>query len=250
MADCGAKVKEGVSVTPLREDDVYKIHTQCLTYNGKFVKLVKGDPTRFRPIPLTAKDNGIYTYLFDQDGKLHTAKVANRFEIGSLHMTLAFVADVSRVLASGELKKTGNTIDFNLISGTYMKDWMDGTCDTEIRTHTKELFERALPGMEITYTGETFITDGSVPVTREQLHSYLDAGFEVRLYDDAKDCKPDEGLLQARLAAWEKTKQTGPAVERAKADLERTKNYTLYTRAGRKKTRRVKKRSTRRRRRV
>jgi len=108
-------------------------------------------------------------------------------------MTLAFVSGAERVLASGELKKTGNKIEFNLVSGTYMLKWMTSKlkkeCNQQVQDQAASLFAAALPGMEITYKGEDFITDVYVPVTREQLNSYLDAGYEVRLFDDERVCK-------------------------------------------------------------
>jgi hypothetical protein len=239
----------------MEKDNVYKIRVQCLTYTGKFVKLVgKGDPQKFRPVPLRPEDDGVYTYLFDQAKRLHTAKVANRFELGSLHLTLAFESKAERILASGELRKIGNTIEFNLLSGTYMQKWMteelDKTCGQQVQAQAAELLQTSLPGMKITYTGEDFITDVHVPVTREQLNSYLDAGYEVRLFDDERSCKLNEALIEAQLGVWEKMKMTGPHVEKAKTDLDRTKKFTLYVRAGRKKTRRTKRRLTRRKRRV
>jgi hypothetical protein len=241
--DCGSAADAGYDIThiDISEQDAYKVRVQCLDYAGKFVQLVGGDPRRIRPVPIESGGDGIYTYLFDGAKTLYTAKVANQFEIGSLHLTLAFLAKTPRVLAAGELRLTGPTVEFNLLSGTFMEKWMvetlRGACDTEIISQTTKLFTAALPGKKHIYTDEHFITSEKVPVTREQLNVYLDAGFEVRLYDTKGDCKLNPDLLRAKLAAW-KNLPPGPHIQKAEEDLARSLNFTLYTRAGRRITRR------------
>ena len=215
--------------------DAYKIRNQCLSYNGMFVRLEDGDPRKLRPVSMEDGGDGIYTYLFDQSKKLHTAKVSNQFEMGSLHLTLAYEGKVKSVLAAGEMKKTGNSVSFNLLSGTFMKPWMqgdlDGECDEEVQQQTIKLFEEA--GITAVYTDKAFITAKNVPVTKEQLDSYLDAGFQVKLYNNRKFCMHEPAMLKATIGQWKGRTGYEDAIRKAEDQLQEASQFTLYTKGGR-----------------
>jgi hypothetical protein len=225
--------------------DAYKVRNQCLTYNGMFVRLEGGDPRKLRPIPIEQGGDGIYTFLFDQNRSLHTAKVSNQFEIGSLHLTLAYEGQVTHVLAAGEFKKTGNRVEYNLLSGTFMKPWMDEMeheYDDDIQKQAQTLFEDA--GMTAVYTDKAFITAKNVPVTKEQLDTYVDAGFEVRLFENRKYCQIEPVLLQVSIESWKGKPGFESAIQKAQDQLEQSKAYTLYTRGGRRMSKKYCKKTT------
>jgi hypothetical protein len=70
---------------------------------------------------LTRAENGIYTWIIKDDGKMYLSKTLGNQEIGSLHVNLDMYSGDANVVAAGELKKEGDTVTYNLRSGTYME---------------------------------------------------------------------------------------------------------------------------------
>ena len=239
-------ITQGYTIeTPYTVSDAYKIRKQCLKYDTFFVKLEGGDPKKFHPVSMEQGGDGIYTYVFDQDKRLHTGKVSNQFELGTIHRALAYEGNVKRVLASGELRKTGNRVEFNLLSGTFMLPWMTDTLagkyDKEVQVQTRQLFETV--GLEAEYTDKPFITEELVPVTKEQLDAYVDAGFQVKLFKDRKLCLKDTNMLKSKIIAWKDMSAQVYAqdIREAEEELRKAESAAeLYTKSGGRRTRRFK----------
>jgi len=70
---------------------------------------------------LTRAEDGIYTWIIKDDGKMYLSKTLGNQEIGSLHVNLDMYSGDGNVVAAGELKKEGDTVTYNLRSGTYME---------------------------------------------------------------------------------------------------------------------------------
>lgn len=70
---------------------------------------------------LTRAEDGIYTWIIKDDGKMYLSKTLGNQEIGSLHVNLDMYSGDANVVAAGELKKEGDTVTYNLRSGTYME---------------------------------------------------------------------------------------------------------------------------------
>jgi len=70
---------------------------------------------------LTRAEDGIYTWIIKDDGKMYLSKTLGNQEIGSLHVNLDMYSGEANVVAAGELKKEGDTVTYNLRSGTYME---------------------------------------------------------------------------------------------------------------------------------
>jgi hypothetical protein len=223
-------ISKGYAISePINEEQAYKVRNQCLTYNGKYVRLEDGDPRKIPTVPMEKGGDGIYTYLFDQNRKLHTAKVENQFEIGSLHRTLAYRGNVTHVLAAGELKKTGNKVEYNLLSGTFMKPWMEElgrAYDAKIKEQAQELFKKA--GFSATFVETGFITEDKVPVTKEQLDSYKAAGFQVKLYANRRYCRSSPQLIRAQIEQWTGKPDATADLKAAEEDLAHSGEYTVY----------------------
>lgn len=238
-------VRKGKEVEEIDDLDAYKVRGQCMTYNGMFVRLERGDPRLFRPVSLDKGGDGVYTYLFDQDGRFLSARVSNLFEIGSLHLTLAYEGKVKHILAAGELKKNGDKIEFNLLSGTFMKPWMtddlEGECDEEVQKLAEELFQNA--GMNAVYVDKPFITAKNVPISKEQLDSYVDAGFEVKLFKDKIACFDDPEILQIKINNWKGKPGYEEDIKKAEEKLAKTKDFVLHKKGGRRMTRKYCKRT-------
>ena len=194
--------------------NVYKIRGQCYRFEDRYVKLVMPQgfdvnqlaPPRIYGEPGEELPNGFYTYFFPSMDRIICVPVKNKFEVGTNHFTLALLTEAKKVIAAGELHVQGNTITFNLSSGSFMKDWMTrklkNKCDDELRELTTVLLQRQYPHHKIQYTDSEMLTEENVPVTREELNRYVGMGIEVRLYRSKDVCNGNpaslEGLIQQK----------------------------------------------------
>lgn len=233
--DCQKEVKSGIEVEAVSSSDAYIIRHQCVKYKGKYVKLI-GDTSFIRQIPVEEGGDGVYTFIFDQDGILHTARVINAMEIGSIHKTLVHESNASRILSAGEMRKEVGRIIFNLSSGSYMLKWMteglDDKCNMEIEENTYELLQGALPGIEIEYTPEVLISSKNTPITQDQLDYYVQNGLEVRLYETAEGCLNDAKRFvyenQMRRYLDSKMSLNSGMVQDLMKKIREADNFTLY----------------------
>jgi hypothetical protein len=67
------------------------------------------------------EEGGVYTWIIKDDGTMYLSKTLSNQEIGSLHANLDIFTGDSNVVVAGELKRVGETIEYNLRSGTYME---------------------------------------------------------------------------------------------------------------------------------
>jgi len=67
------------------------------------------------------EEGGVYTWIIKDDGTIYLSKTLSNQEIGSLHANLDIFTGDSNVVVAGELKRVGDTIEYNLRSGTYME---------------------------------------------------------------------------------------------------------------------------------
>jgi hypothetical protein len=255
------KLREGVSVELPEMKEIYKIRSQCYTYKGKFVKLITPqgfDFNQFAPSrtygPGEELPPGVYTYLFPSIDRIICVPVKNKFELGTIHYVLAWLSRVPKVIAAGELRVERDTITFNLLSGSFMRNWMEsdlgGKCNTQLRDLTQEMLRQQYPSKRIEYNGDELITEENVPVTAEELNRYLEMGIEVRLYESKSDCRANVVSLESALQVQERS---GSAQANAtRAEIERlNESFKLYKKSSggkRRKTRRrlQKRRKTRR----
>lgn len=91
-------------------------------------------------------DDGIYTWIIigtedNQYINLYAAKTISRQEIGTLHKNIYdLMAEGSpMVVAAGEFEKTGDRIEFNLQSGTYMEPKVKGKSNENKHTITMKV---------------------------------------------------------------------------------------------------------------
>ena len=264
--DMGYKV-DAEEISNLR--DVFKVRTQCLTYNGKFVKLIVPDGfdvNAFAPGQVYHEKEdlppGTYTYFFYTPGHVVCIPVQNKFEIGTNHYTLAYVSKAERVYAAGELEVKDKTLTFNLLSGSYMKPFMERRlkqkCGKEIHDKTTRMLQAAFPMFTVTPTTQELIRDDTVPITKAELNRYVSLGIEVRLYSDREICKARPEVIEFQRDSFEAINQKYPpkdlqgiaAMEKQRAEfqaeLDRLKQYEVYRPTAGGKTRRRARRSRRR----
>lgn len=265
--DCDKALNQGVEVDDDDFDLGYAFYfkRQCPYWRDKYLRIVhKKDTNLVSPIekpkfnsPIT--EDGTYIFLFDQDGQFWNTKVDNYFEYGQIHLTLVFASKVyeskiKRVIAAGEIRKTGSTLEFNLQSGTFMADWLvkelNNQCTDALVKQTEERLVRLHPSLKIVYRNETFINNDSLKMDSSFLDKLYRAGFEIRMYDDDYTCMSDPHELNEI-----SNDKTLSITKRANAAYELrlfNEEYMLYkpsTQAGKRKTRQKKnKRKTTRRR--
>lgn len=238
---------------PIENDDMVECienqpSIQCLKYENKFVKLVTKNK-KINNKALIYKNqfmpDGVYTYLINEFKDIYATPVDNRLEINCKHMFIAHKTNSKYALAAGEMYVKGSVLTFNLLSGTYMKPYMidllKGKCNEAIINRTREILMRRFTSFRIDYTDKEIITDRIVPITRDNLNKYVRAGYEVRLYDDVKDCTAIPEVHIARLELYKRMKL--PPTDNRYVETEKILNhlnssiYTLYTGGKRRSTR-------------
>lgn len=245
MGDCVKKSTEG---NPVDHDDLKNIttpYTSCSQFrdssgNRWFVKLEgRGDLTKIPVTPITSGGDGIYTFIVDQRGRVTTTRIINAIEINAKHFSMVLRdPSITSVRAAGELRKSGTNLEFNVLSGTFMKDWIDD-CESEIVEQAKRFLQAAFPGDTVTYNPAEY---ARTKIDTAALDSYVAAGYEVQLFKNRRGCmgygvKFYENMLKNKL---------GDPVTN-ELELRLAKDYEVYrpgTAAGRRrKTRRNRRKS-------
>jgi hypothetical protein len=259
MADC----KVVPDKIPDRKD-AFSYKSSCAVYNDKYVKLARpldspatDNADLIEPIaPSVVEDvksmpNGLYTYMLFEDNTFMALPVENVFEVSSIHMRLVYEyakRGAPVILAAGELVKyddedEGTMIQFNVQSGTYMKD-MSEACQTQAIAAVRKFLSKTIRNRF--NPAETFIIDKVYPVTKAQLDKYIKAGLEVRMYDNPKVCRnflTNPEYSKARLDAY----ASGKTPEQLETDSyykslltayeNSKKTYVVYTSGGRRRNR-------------
>ena len=145
--------------------------------------------------------DGVYTWFIFTDKKGLRQVVAKRAlsvqELSTKHSDI--ISDIKDDLATihyaGEFLKTGDNIEINFLSGTYMAALFEGRSVDEITTIEKEVIRflnNTFDG-ELSFTNQqpaiTFITVENIEYTRENLQTLLDCGAEIKRFDDFKTCR-------------------------------------------------------------
>ena len=74
---------------------------------------------------ITGAENGVYTWLLREKG-LVAIPVESQQEVGSVHANLwSWTPTLGQVIAAGELKKRGTRVYYNLLSGSFMRDYLN-----------------------------------------------------------------------------------------------------------------------------
>jgi hypothetical protein len=234
------------------DPSTFYIGRDCTPFEGKFLKVLNPRDVKLEArvlIDTPLEEDATYTYIVDQNEKLCAVKVDNVLEIAAKHGFLAYKVNTSRVLVSGECRKTGTNIEFNVLSGTFMQHWMAdvlrGECDAAVQARAAAFIQKANPGAVVAYTSKMLVSKESLPVLREHLDKYVDAGYEVRLYSTAKGCFTIPGAVEQTMKIYEKLPPTDKLIVELQEKLRLSKDYTLYAKAGRRKTRRTNGRKSR-----
>jgi hypothetical protein len=145
--------------------------------------------------------DGVYTWI-DSDKGFFAIRVKNSFEFGTLHRDLAYRVQASMIFNAGECLKTGTSIQFNTMSGTYTKQIVDEGISTneEVRAKAKEMFEH-MGFSSVEDTGDsisTYITNNYVPMKLKNLKELQSLGYNVSIYENPRNV---DSLAYSRLKA-------------------------------------------------
>jgi hypothetical protein len=157
--------------------------------------------------------DGIYTWIYTSNS-LVASPVFSRLEFGSRHFDIfrrIGIAPEVNVYAAGEFKKEGDTITYNVASGSVTVQLMRKNEKNNYLPENIASVEKnaaaafaTLEGVHPIYAGsqETFI---NMPLTFEQLEFYESLGYKIDYYKNKDTCelrhKPFRRMvMDARLA--------------------------------------------------
>lgn len=151
--------------------------------------------------------DGVYTWI-DSDKGFFAIRVKNSFEFGTLHRDLAYRVQARMIFNAGECLKTGTTLQFNTMSGTFTKHIVEEGISTneQVRAKAKEKFENMgfSPVVDTSNSISTYITNNYVPMKLKNLKELKSIGYNVNIYENPKNVDPVE---YARLKARRKVLQ-------------------------------------------
>jgi hypothetical protein len=196
MSEC---LEKGFPVPPTTLQDAISIKSimncSVQTEEGeKYVLVEKGDASKeFLDsievyMDAASLPDGLYCWILTEPGKFAAIQVLSALEVGSIHKTIVHKLGVTKIYGAGEMRKDkGGVVSYNLLSGTYMVEWLASAeaCRGQLESEIRAAFERLFPGASFSTT--TFITR-KLRLTATELDRYTRYGFRVRLFDDAKEC--------------------------------------------------------------
>jgi hypothetical protein len=162
---------------------------------------------------LLGAPDGYYLWVIGSDAgnriNLFTINIAHPSEIGTKHYHLMRYYGIQNYYLAGELEKNGNTISFNLVSGTFMRNWLVvevpvANINTLLTRYghitmiflNSILFNRANP-----------ITIRNIPTTYDPVTGFLNPTFIVpdnqRLCRAIKNTRVETGLPAPSFATTE-----------------------------------------------
>lgn len=118
---------------------------------------------------LRTEPDGLYTWILKEKRLQRTliaARTRSKQEVGTLHKNLDdFTPEDGKVYAAGEFQKTGDTVVFNLQSGTYMKAVFDRIKDDREKQVLRDQYTAEITG-EFTrlagFLSVAFADDGTI----------------------------------------------------------------------------------------
>jgi hypothetical protein len=144
---------------------------------------------------LSELQDGVYTWIFYSRAASPVQFAATRtwsaLEMGTIHLAIATRVGASTVHGAGELRKSGDTYTYNLLSGTFTADWkkkMKGPCTSDaLEQYIDNEFKTRFAKYKIAKTDTTLIT-ADLPITQEEVDTYTKAGWVFRFFQTQKEC--------------------------------------------------------------
>jgi len=144
---------------------------------------------------LSELEDGVYTWIFYTRAaspvQFAATKTWSALEMGTTHLAIASRVGASKVHGAGELRKSGATYTYNLLSGTFTAEWMKkmkGVCTGDkLEAYIDNEFKTRFAKFDLTKTGTTLITQ-DLPVTEEDVETYTKAGWTFQFFQTQKEC--------------------------------------------------------------
>jgi hypothetical protein len=144
---------------------------------------------------LSELEDGVYTWIFYSRAaspvQFAATKTWSALEMGTIHLAIASRANASKVHGAGELRKSGATYTYNLLSGTFTEGWkkkMKGECTGDaLEAYINNEFKTRFAKFDLSRTGTTLITQ-DLPVTEGEIDTYTKAGWTFKFFDTQKEC--------------------------------------------------------------
>jgi len=162
-------------------------------------------------------EDGVYTWVIlslnDDEPRMYLKKTLSSYEFGTKHQEILYhitckhmQCENFKLFYAGELLKEGNTIKFNLESGTYMKDKLNpkkktlGTIKISKITAGEMINEMLNKTGELTIEegNDTFISHESIPLTQNDLKIYNSFGAKIYKFNNPESCKTFTGRSNKR----------------------------------------------------
>lgn len=188
-AECNVKNDDGKHVF------VGKVYiTENVNKNPEKVQMVLDKFPRLTSDEVLRAKDGVYTWiLYSQAGKediqFVATEVVSPYEIGTRHQSLVYNRRVNAetIYGGGELMKQGDTINFNLLSGTYSKPLVMFEVRRAVSDEIVKMFKRFFPDATYDDSGDTYIRKVK-HVPNELLDLYKEIGYTVRVFDTEAEC--------------------------------------------------------------
>lgn len=160
----------------------------------------------------TLHQDGVYTWLLYSTAEAPDTivfvamRTKSALEVGTLHKAIGRAVHAYKVHGGGELRKSGNQIEYNTLSGTYVAKWLESRekkrycLPDELETMIQNKFKELFPTFDLILNSATYIVN-ALPLLPEDLDEYRRAGFIVEVYDDQVACKEGEKAIMKRLLA-------------------------------------------------
>jgi len=147
------------------------------------IPLIRNEEIRGAP-------DGIYTWIVSDTG-FAANRVVSVLELGTIHHSLVFRTFTNELFGAGELEKRGDTIRFNIQSGSYMKDFFTENASRAliVQSDFEEMMKSfGFAAESIRFDDVPYIDRERSPLTRAELDMYVAAGYEVWLFDSKESC--------------------------------------------------------------
>jgi hypothetical protein len=225
--------------------EAYLFKSQCKIKSGDTDKHVKArfpegedvyprvhaamSPRIIQDGALLSQPDGVYCYIvFQREGEeaLHIACARTRsaWEFGTKHSAIVHILGLNTLLFAGEFIKTGTTLEYNFLSGTYLEPYNINKLADELEVieakRKKEMGALATAlGLEAVFAKdpyESFIKTANMPILRDEIEELKSLGAVLSSYDSQKLCEQEETLAK-------KIVQIQKDIERLQGELEATR---------------------------
>jgi hypothetical protein len=164
---------------------------------------------------LSELEDGVYTWIFYTRAaspvQFAATKTWSALEMGTTHLAIASRVGASKVHGGGEVRKSGATYTYNLLSGTFTGEWKKkakGVCTgAGLEAYIDNEFKTRFASFALRKTDTTLITQ-DLPVTEEEIETYTKAGWTFQFFTTQKECldvmKTNGGRRRTRRAGARK----------------------------------------------